>query len=162
MRRINANYAIMRTSADGNCLWNSISNALFGHENFMIFLRLFTYFSFFKYHNYFVNICRNETECLDFYIREALTLGEWGRDINFLALSIILSRKIFVYAKTVPVEPELQLGRSIIEVHSDNYPVLIHFNRNHFETIIPANNNILLEPPQLNWYPPAPSDITFY
>ena len=73
-----------------------------------------------------------------------------------------MNRKIFVYAKTVRVEPELQLGRSFIGVYSDNYPVLIHFNRNHFETIIPANNNILLEPPRLNLYQPAPTDITFY
>ena len=69
LRRIH-NYCLMTTTGDGNCLWNAVSNALFGDENFTKMLRLFTFYSFINNQQYFHNICVFETNRLDFYIRE--------------------------------------------------------------------------------------------
>ena len=161
LKRIDT-YAIMKTSADGNCLWNAISNALFGNENYMPLLRLFTYFCFLKYYSYFLNVCRYETHCIDFYIREVLTLGAWGRDIHVLALSLVLKRSIYIYEKISKKKPTLSRGRSITGIQSDKFPVLIFYNRNHYETIIPNSNNELLLSPQLVIYKEVDNEESFF
>ena len=155
LKKINKNYYIIKTSKDGNCLWNAICNALFGNENYMVMLRLFTFFCFLKYKEYFNNICKYEQHCLDYYIRESLTLGAWGRDIHFLALSIVVKRNIFVYNI---ISPSF-IGRRISGINSKELPIIIHFsNNNHFEAIIPRDNNINLDEPQLNLFQPISPD----
>ena len=156
LRRIN-NYSLMTTTGDGNCLWNAVSNAIFGNESYMKILRLFTFYVFINHQEYFNRMCNFENNTLDFYMRESLGLGVWGRDIHILGFSLVLQRPIYVYAKVNSnkniSEAELERGRIIsASLDFNRRPILIHFSRNHYETILPHTNNLILAPPNLSIY----------
>ena len=47
-------------------------------------------------------------------------------------------------------------------IQSDKFPVLIFYNRNHYETIIPNSNNELLLSPQLVIYKEVDNEESFF
>ena len=112
LRRIDT-CAIMQTTGDGNCLWNCVSNSLFGNENYSILFRLFTFYTMFKHSVYFQRTCLTETRELKFYMQESLSLGVWGRDIHVLALSILLNRTFCAvfYSDIIKSNAQIVLSR---------------------------------------------------
>ena len=91
---------------------------------------------------------------MDFYIKESLEFGTWGRDIHILALSILLKRKVYVFELISKIKPYLERGRIISGVESNEKPLILHFQRNHFDLVVPENLNVNVPVPRLNIYEP--------
>ena len=146
-------YWKVTTTGQGNCLWNAVSLTVFGTETEMLFLRLATFYSFVIHNDYFLRVCRTERESLDFYKREALTEGVWGRDIHVLALSLVLQRPIYVFETLSKRQGTLELttGRNMINIPGKR-PIYIYFRNNHYEALIPSNDAVSIYKPSLILY----------
>lgn len=108
----------VKIKGDGNCLWHSISVALFGDYSFMESLRLLTAETLIKNEDYFRKHLANSIEKYGYkhelsyegLINASIQLGVWGDEYHLFTLSVALRRPIYSYGsfKTIDSFPDEQ------------------------------------------------------
>ena len=90
-------YARTRTTADGNCLYSSLSILNIGSEKLTHSMRLLAVNAMINNSDYFQTLCKS----LDYSFEEQLKRTgmdtKWGGEVQIQALSIALSRPIYSY-----------------------------------------------------------------
>ena len=100
------NYCPIKTTGDGNCMWNAISLCIFNSEVHRLTLRLLTVECLWTRRDFFLYLIGMDTiveedtllQRLYSQVRIARNDRQWGNEFHLLALSIVLQRDIFVYS----------------------------------------------------------------
>ena len=96
----------IRTTGDGNCMYNALSLAFCGTEYLSIIIRLLTTYALVKHrtamidalsHIYFNGNHEQHIQALTDTMHKAIHLGVWGTDLHLFSLSLLLNRPIFSY-----------------------------------------------------------------
>lgn len=95
----------VKIKGDGNCLWHSISVALFGDYSFMESLRLLTAETLIKNEDYFKRHLANSRAKYGYkhelsyegLINASVQFGVWGDEYHLFTLSVALRRPIYSY-----------------------------------------------------------------
>lgn len=117
---------VKQTGGDGNCLFRSVSDQLYGTEDYYAQIRKFCmdYISYEK--NFFQDYI---SEDIDDYIEMKRKDGEWGDDVEIQALSEIYSRPIEIFVfDDVPIRTFHEDNASEIEPLRLNYIGACHYN----------------------------------
>ena len=86
-------YVCLKTTPDGNCLYNAVSLNLFGMEDYWPYIKLAMIFILFEYEPYFREYIREFSEySFEGFIENTAKYGSWGNEINILALSVVSLR----------------------------------------------------------------------
>ena len=101
----------VRTTGDGNCLWNAISICLCGSERYVYSLRLLTAYGLIKFKERMIaqlqvqnpdNRAGAENRWFDM-LRIAITPTAWGTDFHAYVISVVLNIPIFMFTSFVCV-----------------------------------------------------------
>ena len=93
----------VKTTGDGNCLFNALSITLCGSESMSRLLRVLCAYGLYKYKQVILEAFRHaypNRDPIQYYItafNESIPLGAWGSDHHLLALSFLLNRPILQY-----------------------------------------------------------------
>ena len=96
----------VRTTGDGNCMYNALSLTLTGTEQFSRLIRLLCAYALVKYKDTMMSafadaFASNRQASLELMydraLAEALQVGVWGTDSQFFPLSLLMNRPIFQY-----------------------------------------------------------------
>ena len=95
----------VRTTGNGDCLWNGISNCLCGSERYTYSLRLLTAYGLIKFkERMFAQLCvqyLGDTAGADRRwsdsLRIAITPTAWGTDFHVYVISVVLNVPIFMF-----------------------------------------------------------------
>ena len=125
----------VRTTGDGNCLWNAISITLCGSEKHAHNLRLLIAYGLIKFKNQMIaQIQRqglSDTEAahnrLYDLLRIAITPFQWGLDFHVYVMAIVLNTPIFVFTSfkgntdRFLIDPSLNLSQlsALFRSHGD-------------------------------------------
>ncbi|CAG2168619.1 unnamed protein product [Oppiella nova] len=167
---------------DGNCLWNSISTALYGDYSRMESLRVITATTLIKHQDVFekymhdqrVKYGYNHELSFDGLVRAAMDLQVWGDELHVMALSLALHRPIYSYwslrlafdTKSPKQYPELKdaYERQTIQNHfryiADEAnvgakPILLYYNgRDHYSVVLPVRDDVVALVPQMQLLKP--------
>lgn len=98
---IRRNYVPIKTSPDGNCLWNMASICLTGDENAMDQLRKQSTQIMHSNMDHF-NLLLDKFNCdprvdIESLLDDACMEGNWGGEFHIYALSMLLRRPIYIY-----------------------------------------------------------------
>ena len=96
----------IKTTPDGNCLYNAISIILIGDESFYLVLKVCSIFLMLKYDKFFRNLFKKLKYSRTFIafenlIESSIREDEWGREINIVSLAILVNRTIYSYNKAL-------------------------------------------------------------
>ena len=161
------------TTADGNCLFRSLSKALLGTENFHYRIRT-TLFGFIYLNSKFFlphieQRYKSKVEIRQ-YCLEMDTVGVWGTDVELLAAATMLQAPIYTYtqpddsgeyrwSRHRPLAQPSQvvcdyvpsIRRLVHMTKPPNYHLeLLHFNGNHYDLIV-SDEKELNYPPLSNF-----------
>ena len=101
----------VRTTGDGNCLWNAISICLCGSERYVYSLRLLTAYGLIKFKERMIaqlqvqnpdNRAGAENRWFDM-LRIAITPTAWGTDFHAYVISVVFNISIFMFTLYVYV-----------------------------------------------------------
>jgi hypothetical protein len=96
----------IRTTGDGNCMYNALSLTLTGTEQFSHLIRLLCAYALVKYKEIMMsaladafpsNTQASHEEMYHRALLEALQIGVWGTDSQLFPLSLLMNRPIFQY-----------------------------------------------------------------
>ena len=96
----------IKTTGDGNCMYNALSLAFCGTKHLSIVIRLLTTYALVKHrtamidalsHIYFDGNHEQHVQALTDTMHKAIHLGVWGTDLHLFSLSLLLNRPIFSY-----------------------------------------------------------------
>jgi hypothetical protein len=155
---------------DGNCVWNSISVAMFGDYSFMESLRVLTAATLIKNKKYFETHLKEQRVKFGYIhglnfeelINASIELSVWGDEYHLMALSLALHRPIISYGPFSHIsnlsedmsyeelkteyESENQINHMLYVGDSDekeNIPICIYYNgENHYCAILPRRRNV--------------------
>jgi hypothetical protein len=96
----------IRTTGDGNCMYNALSLTLTGTEQFSHLIRLLCAYALVKYKEVMIsaladafpsNTQASHEEMYHRALLEALQVGVWGTDSQLFPLSLLMNRPVFHY-----------------------------------------------------------------
>ncbi|CAF3769225.1 unnamed protein product [Rotaria sordida] len=90
-------YARTRTTADGNCLYSSLSIINIGSEKLIHSMRLLAVNAVINNSDYFQTLCKVLDYSFEEQLKRAATNTIWGGEVQIQALSIALSHPIYSY-----------------------------------------------------------------
>jgi hypothetical protein len=90
-------YARTRTSADGNCLYSSLSILNIGSEKLTYSMRLLAVNAMINNRDYFQTLCRVLQYSFEEQLKRTAMNTIWGGEVQIQALSIALSHPIYSY-----------------------------------------------------------------
>jgi hypothetical protein len=90
-------YARTRTTADGNCLYSSLSILNIGSEKLTHSMRLLAVNAMINNSDYFQTLCKSLDYSFEEQLRRTTEHRKWGGEVQIQALSIALSRPIYSY-----------------------------------------------------------------
>ena len=91
----------VRTTGDGNCMYNALSLTLTGTEQFSDLIRLLCAYALVKYKDTMISAfadafpSNTEASHEQMYHRTSLQVGVWGTDSQLFPLSLLMNRPIF-------------------------------------------------------------------
>lgn len=142
-------FAIKTVQGDGNCLFRSISDQIYGTENSHDILRA----KCMEYIEVEKEFFSKFIDC-DFeeYIEMKRTSGVWGDDIELQALSELYSRPIEIYSHSIhPLKTFHENSSTFNRIESLNedkgthYPIRLSYHgKAHYNSIIPNDDNLSL------------------
>ena len=97
VQAFNSVYARTRTTADGNCLYSSLSILNIGSEKLTHSMRLLAVNAMINNSDYFRTLCKSLDYSLEEQLRRTAKNTIWGGEVQIQALSIALSRPIYAY-----------------------------------------------------------------
>jgi hypothetical protein len=123
------------TTGYGDCLYNAISLELCGNESLAYKIKLAMVFMAFEYESYFHRIYESFKYqgglTYEAMIAKSASIGEWGCEFNFLMLSVLFLRPLWVYS---------DMASHVANVtDSTNAPIYIALCNAHFSPIVPIN-----------------------
>ena len=154
---------------DGNCLWNSISVALFGDYSMMESLRLLTASTLLDNENQFSDYLREQRKKYGYnhelgfegLVSASTELQVWGDEIHILALSLALERPVYSFGsldsmrnKNYSNYEELRedYEKTYLQNHfkyiantdhERNRPILLYYNgENHYCVVLPTDPSV--------------------
>ena len=92
-------YARTRTTADGNCLYSSLSILNIGSEKLTHSMRLLAVYAMINNRDYFQLLCALLNSSLKEQLQRTMSNTVWGGEVQIQALSIALSHPIYSYTK---------------------------------------------------------------
>ena len=92
-------YARTRTTADGNCLYSSLSILTIGSEKLTHSMRLLAAHAMINKRDYFQLLCALLNSSFKDQLQRTTTNTVWGGEVQIQALSIALSRPIYSYTQ---------------------------------------------------------------
>ena len=92
-------YARTRTTADGNCLYSSLSILNIGSEKLTQSMRLLAVYAMINNRDYFQLLCALLNSSLKEQLQRTMSNTVWGGEVQIQALSIALSHPIYSYTK---------------------------------------------------------------
>ena len=92
-------YARTCTSADGNCLYSSLSILNIGSEKLTHSMRLLAIHAMIDNKDYFQSLCALFNSSLGEQLQRTMSNTVWGGEVQIRALSIALSHPIYSYTK---------------------------------------------------------------
>ena len=99
VQAIDSIYARTRTTADGNCLYNSLSILNIGSEKLTHSMRLLAVYAMINNRDYFQLLCALLNSSLKEQLQRTMSNTVWGGEVQIQALSIALSHPIYSYTK---------------------------------------------------------------
>ena len=135
----------LRTSLDGNCLFNAVSLHLCGNENGGFKLKLGSIFIIFEYEGFFrFFIISKEFNCtFETFITNTAKIGVWGNSLNIIALSFLTSRAINCF------EPNNATSYNPY-FNPFEYPIVLCLLNSHFVPALPLNDESVMSIPEKN------------
>jgi len=132
---------------DGNCLYRSFADQLYGEENVYEVIKktCFDYIEIEK--DFFSQYIEGGLDNFDYYIAMKRRDGVWGDDVEIQALSEIYGRNIQIYSHSLaPLktfhENEQENTRKI-ERAKENFPIRLSYHgRAHYNSIVPCDENL--------------------
>ena len=126
-------YVGLFTTKDGNCLFHAISLNLFGSELYSFHIRLATVFMCFEYEGFIRKYMQDYAYNYDYetLILKTSKFGEWGSEIHFLLLSILLNRPVYCLTHTNSLLSNPSLASSA--------PVVAFLKNSHFIAGVRSN-----------------------
>ncbi|RNA05851.1 Chromo domain [Brachionus plicatilis] len=137
LQKWNAYQAVsLRTTGDGNCLYNAISLSIFGNEDWSLDIKLCMIFILIENENYFRDLIKKfrYEESFERLVEDSATIDEYGTEFNIMALSLLFLRPIKCYSLS-----NLALNSDISKL--GGYPIFLTLKSQHFTPIIPINYN---------------------
>ena len=92
-------YARTRTTADGNCLYSTLSILSIGSEKLTHSMRLLALYAMINNRDYFQLLCALLNSSLKEQLQRTMSSTVWGGEVQIQALSIALSHPIYSYTK---------------------------------------------------------------
>jgi hypothetical protein len=157
-------YARTHTTADGNCLYSSLSIINIGSEKLTHSMRLLAVNAMINNSDYFRTLCKS----LDYSFEEELKITakhtEWGGEVQIQALSIALSHPIYSYIRFnndpenrhyIPLDISLQelIDRFNKRTAGGHFKYIgyksdmnklgfcVYYNGIHFDALLPFQDN---------------------
>ena len=138
------NFQIKEVSGDGNCLFRSISDQVYGTDKYheMIREKCMDYLVILK--EYFKPYIEGD---FDEYIKEKRKDAVWGDDVEIEALSEMYARPIEIYmGSETPIKSfheDKYKSNGISKINKNNItPIRLSYHRgNHYNSIIPLDND---------------------
>jgi hypothetical protein len=90
-------YARTRTTADGNCLYSSLSILNIGSEKLTHSMRLLGVNAMINNSDYFRTLCKSLDYSFEEQLKRTAKHSVWGGEVQIQALSLALSRPIYSY-----------------------------------------------------------------
>ena len=142
-----SNSRVVETTADGNCLYNAISISVFGHECHSGYIKMLTAFIIIENPDYFNKALSylNPNLQLSKLIEDTVKHKIWGREIHYIALSILFSRPVYVYCFN-----NASYHIDCNPIFSQSNPIFIAFNHNHYMGILETGSSISYLKPKYN------------
>ena len=135
----------LRTSPDGNCLFNAVSLHLCGNENGGFKLKLGSIFILFEYEGFFRSfiISKGFNFTFETFITNTAKIGIWGNSLNIIALSFLTSRAINCF------EPNNATSYNPY-FNPFEYPIVLCLLNSHFVPALPLNDESIMSIPEKN------------
>jgi hypothetical protein len=145
-------FSQIRTTPNGNCLYNAISIVLIGDERLNTLLRLMVLYAFKLNFDFINDVIRVfETNSINFYANEAARNFAWGRDIHLFVLSLILKRPIYTFSCYDAFSSSN--GQLFDALSTNDNPIMLSFvNQNHWEAVVPYSKDYPNLRPAVNIY----------
>lgn len=145
----NQSIKFIKTTDDGNCLYNSTSICIIGSECLSSILRYLVIHVLVVKREYFnILISMYENKNFFYYVKKAI--DGWGQDLHVQALSLVLSRPFYAYQ----MSNKETLGIMYHATNSTANPIYLHFLCCHWEAIVPITGaNVMEKVPFFKLYP---------
>ena len=158
-------YARTRTTADGNCLYSSLSILNVGSERLTHSMRLLAVNAMINRSDYFRSVCTSLNLSFERELERTARNTVWGGEVQMLALSVALSRPIYTYRfasdpkSTQYVSSDINLQDLVERFNSktagghfkyvgykadvNKLGFCIYYNGYHFDALLPFEDNPL-------------------
>lgn len=137
LQKWNAYQAVsLKTTGDGNCLYNAVSLSIFGNEDWSLDIKLCMIFILIENESFFRDLIKKfkYEESFERLVEDSATVEEYGTEFNIMALSLLFLRPIKCYSIS-----NLALNSDISKL--DRYPIFLTLKNQHFTPIVPINYN---------------------
>jgi hypothetical protein len=157
-------YARTRTSADGNCLYSSLSIINIGSEKLTHSMRLLAMNAMINNRDYFQILCTLLNSSFEEQLRRTAMNTIWGGEVQIQALSIALSHPIYSYMQFnnspenrhyIPLDISLQelidrfnngtAGGHVIytgyKSDKNKLGFCVYYNGTHYDALLPFQDN---------------------
>jgi hypothetical protein len=157
-------YARTRTTADGNCLYSSLSILNIGSEKLTHSMRLLAVNAMINSSDYFQTLCKSLDYSFEEQLKRTAMDTKWGGEVQIQALSIALSRPIYSYIQFdnnpknkhyIPLDISLQElidrfnkrtagGHLKYTGHKSDMNKLgfcVYYNGTHYDALLPFEDN---------------------
>jgi len=137
--RVSSNYIPVRVKGDGNSLYQSVSIAVFGTEQFHITLRALTVYVLISNFIFFSFIAEKNMNFIS-YIESVAQNHNLSGDVEKMALSFIFSRAIINYSTS----PTLEFYCLNEKSRFDKEPIMIlfDFKKAHFSPLLRTSDTL--------------------
>lgn len=137
LQKWNAYQAVsLKTTGDGNCLYNAVSLSIFGNEDWSLDIKLCMVFILIENESFFRDLIKKfkYEESFERLVKDSATLEEYGTEFNIIALSLLFLRPIKCYSIS-----NLALNSDISKLN--RYPIFLTLKNQHFTSIVPIDYN---------------------
>jgi hypothetical protein len=137
--QVSSNFIPVRVKGDGNCLYQSVSLAVFGTEKFHITLRALTVYVLINNFIFFSFIAEKNMNFIS-YIESVAENHNFSGEVEEMALSFIFSRSIINYSTS----PSLEFYCLSEKSRFNKEPLMIIFDskKAHFSPILRATDTL--------------------
>ena len=104
--QLNENLFAINSTADGSCLYHTISLIIFGNENLSFLIKLCSLYMLIENEKYFRPVSFNATGLhFENLILSSCIKNQYGNYLNIISIEIVLNRNIFCYnqSQNIPV-----------------------------------------------------------
>lgn len=129
-------YKPVITTGDGNCLYNAVSQCLFGDESKQNIIRSCHLFIIFEYEDYFREIYKRYQICnknsFEEFIVQNARMNEWACEFNIIAVALLIDRPINIYN-----DYNYNFVMWPFNLLNLKNPICIGLKNNHFYGLVP-------------------------